>query len=157
MDFFGAQLIAHGAEIFAALLAALRFTGIFLEETTLKLKSWRTVFFIIAGGTLFGLSTYVTFRILVYSFLLETTIAYDVKSASTLASQIDPTIPAWSPEIRLTDYYRAITCLTKFHHPTISFWFVDDVWRRGILACVILGMLLSLTIWWIYRPDKNKK
>ena len=76
LNYFTQQLIAHGAELFAAMMASFTFISRFIDKASNR-GIWSVVVFVLIGGILLGLSIYIGVRLVNYGYLASATIQFE--------------------------------------------------------------------------------
>jgi len=75
LNFYAQQLVAHGAELFAATTATFTFITKFIDKAT-KGDKWRKIVYILISGVLFSSSIFLSFRIFYYGYLCSGVIVF---------------------------------------------------------------------------------
>jgi len=150
LDFLTAQTISHGAQLVAASLASLTFISAFLNRTAKNFLSAKTLFFIVTGGALSGLTIYLLFRLLFYSHLLNSTMAYSFETAKESYFKL------WNKPLEedFISYYRFILYITIENCP---FHWLDNfssISKPGFCISILAGLIINWLIWFIYKKDQ---
>jgi len=151
LDFLTAQLISHGAQLLVASMASLTFIGTFLGRTTENLRSAKTLFFIIAGGILSGACIYIFLRLLYYSCLLNTTVAYSFEAANKTYFKL------FNEPLKETylAYYQFISLQASNTSPFAQFYSLTQSWTLILFSILLVGPLINWLTWRIFK-DQNK-
>jgi hypothetical protein len=75
LSFYTQQLVSHGAQLFAASIAAFTFITKFINESKHRRSK---IFFVVGSGFLLGIMIFILFRLLVYGALSSSVIRFPI-------------------------------------------------------------------------------
>jgi len=150
LSFYTQQLVAHGAEFFAAAMAAITFTSKFIDGAKARKRS--IIAFIVFSGLLLGLMIYVIIRLTYYGYLAGATLEY----------KKPPSIPSFSS---LNEYKNATNYFMEEHYGKDPlFTSVNSLCKNDILfkipysmiVAIIAGFLVALIIFLAFSDSALK-
>ena len=156
LSFFGQELVAHAAAIFAALAAAFIFMRDFRPEK--QINFWRRLGYSTVSGLLIVLVVYLGFRMLFYGQLANIVTTYDPRPGDAGLSQYygyvveKVTEKAARPSTSTLDwiYLQCLNFAAVFRYPTNSLTAVETmclvwlIWIIGSLACFYRYTIISV-------------